>query len=250
MCAEHEGRSPVEISFVLPAYNEALLIGETVARLREAARELGVCHEVIVVNDNSDDDTAEVAQAAGALVIDVENRQIAATRNAGARVAKGAVLVFVDADTLVPTWTLQNALLTLENGSIGGGALARFRGKVPWHATLLIDAIQMPLRFIGGCGGCFMFMRRWAYDAAGGYDEALYASEEIWLAKRLARLGRFHVLWQPTWTSGRKVRQYSVGQLLSFMFRVTLPFWSVSVTKREGLEVWYSGEREAAGMDD
>ena len=90
------------ISFVIPAYNEEVMVGATVRALRASASAVGDPYEVLVVDDASDDRTAEVASAAGATVLRVNLRQISAVRNAGARAARGHLLVFVDADTLVP----------------------------------------------------------------------------------------------------------------------------------------------------
>ena len=79
------------ISFIIPAYNEEALIEETVSQLEESADQLKLDYEIIVVDDDSNDKTAELATVAGAKVVHAKNRQIAATRNAGAKVAKGDI---------------------------------------------------------------------------------------------------------------------------------------------------------------
>ena len=89
------------ISIVIPAYNEEALLAATLNAVRASADAIGVPYEVIVVDDGSTDRTAEIARAHGARVVAVHLRQIGAARNAGAKVAAGDLLVFVDADTLV-----------------------------------------------------------------------------------------------------------------------------------------------------
>lgn len=89
------------ISFIIPAHNEEALVGHCVSAIRSAMESVGQAHEVIVVDDSSTDATSSVAEQYGAQVIRVAHRQISATRNAGARKARGGVLFFVDADTLV-----------------------------------------------------------------------------------------------------------------------------------------------------
>jgi glycosyltransferase involved in cell wall biosynthesis len=89
------------VSFVIPAFNEELLLGRTLCAPNEAARASGHPFEVVVVDDGSTDRTATLAREHGARVIAVNHRQIAATRNAGAREATGEMLIFVDADTIV-----------------------------------------------------------------------------------------------------------------------------------------------------
>src|SRR5947208_9975043 len=125
------------ISFVIPAHNEAELLGRTLAALSASARTVGEPWEAIVVNDASTDRTAEIGVANGARVITVNHRQIAATRNAGAREAAGEVLFFVDADTVVTTGAVRAAVLALRRGAVGGGCLVRFDGPVPLYATIL-----------------------------------------------------------------------------------------------------------------
>ena len=110
------------ISFVIPAHNEAALIGRTLSAVRESTRHLSEPSEVIVVDDASTDGTGEIARGHGARVVPVHFRRIAATRNAGAREAVGELLFFVDADTVVPARALRAAVRALRGGGVGGGA--------------------------------------------------------------------------------------------------------------------------------
>src|SRR6266536_3003328 len=87
------------ISFVVPAHNEQAYLGRTLQAIHESAHVVGQPFEIIVVDDASTDATAEVARQHNAIVLPVNHRQIAATRNAGGRAARGDRLFFVDADT-------------------------------------------------------------------------------------------------------------------------------------------------------
>ena len=90
------------LSFIIPAHDEELLLGATLGSLHAAAVLIGASYEVVVVDDASTDSTASIAAANGARVISVNHRKIGAARNAGAQHATGALLIFVDADTIVP----------------------------------------------------------------------------------------------------------------------------------------------------
>ena len=243
------GELTAMLSFIIPAYNEETLIEATVKQLQVSAEALGRDYEIIVVNDASTDRTAQVAEAAGARVINVKNRQIAATRNAGAANAAGDVFIFVDGDTLVPAATLRAAIRALDNGVIGGGATIKFRGRISPAAHFTAAILQLPMYLGGVVGGCFMFMSRGAFEVAGGFDEAFYASEEIWLTMALRRRGRFVILPQHVETSGRKLRQNGVFQLLK-SGAVLMLRGPAGVRKRDGLDLWYDGQREAHGADD
>jgi glycosyltransferase involved in cell wall biosynthesis len=108
------------ISFIVPAHDEERLLGETLQALAAATRPIDVAHEIIVVDDASADRTAAIAAAHGACVVRVAHRHIAAARNAGVRVARGDVLVFVDADTCVATPVVMAALSAIREGAVGG----------------------------------------------------------------------------------------------------------------------------------
>jgi cellulose synthase/poly-beta-1,6-N-acetylglucosamine synthase-like glycosyltransferase len=77
------------ISFIVPAYNEEVWIGRCISAIHSALASTDEPYEVIVVDDGSRDATASMGRQQGAQVICVEHRQIAATRNAGARQAQG-----------------------------------------------------------------------------------------------------------------------------------------------------------------
>src|SRR5690242_4869767 len=94
------------ISVIIPAFNEERFLPQTLQHLHQATKYLGAAPdrhvEIIVVDNASSDRTAEIALAAGAKVISVPEHNIAKVRNAGAAAASGELLVFLDADTLIP----------------------------------------------------------------------------------------------------------------------------------------------------
>ena len=231
------------ISFIVPAHDEERLLGATLRAIDAAARAVGEPHEVIVADDASTDRTAEVAAAHGARVVPVAHRQIAATRNAGARAASGDLLVFVDADTLVTDAAVRGAVAAMRGGAVGGGAAVRFDGRVPRWARLLLPLLVWSFRAARLAAGCFLFCTRAAFAAAGGFDERLFASEEIELSEALKRQGEFVVLRDAVITSGRKLRAYSGLEILHVLGGLVLR-GPRSVRTRRGLDLWYGARRE------
>ena len=234
------------ISFIVPAYNEERLLGATLLALHAAARSTGEPYEVIVADDGSTDRTAAVAEGSGARVVRIARRQIAAARNAGARAALGDCLVFVDADTIVDEIVVRATVQAMHEGAVGGGAAVRFDGRVPRWANLLLPPVVWAFRVIGIAAGCFLFCRRSAFEAVGGFDETLYGAEEIAMSRALRRHGRFVVLRQSVATSGRKLRTYSVLEILRMVARLVVRGPS-ALRSREGLELWYEERREDPG---
>ena len=240
--------SPKAISFVVPAYNEEQLLGQTLESIERAARDMGVPYEVIVVDDGSTDETVLVAKSHGARVVSVAHRKISATRNAGAKVATGDVLFFIDADTLVDQPVVQAAMDALRSGAVGGGAALKFDGVVPTYARVLLPFILLLFRWMGIATGCFLFCSKRTFDAVGGFDEAYFAAEEIVLSRALRRHGRFKVLSHSVTTSGRKLRTFSNREVLTMMLRIARSGRG-GVKQRRGMELWY-GDRRNDPKDD
>src|SRR5690348_5453863 len=134
------------ISFIVPAHNEEAWVGRCVSAIRNGAESVDEPHEIIVVDDASSDATAAIARQQGARVVRVEHRQIAATRNAGARQAQGDILFFVDADTLTNAAAIQSAVRVVRAGAIGGGCVPRFEGWLPWWWRLFEPFIKPAVR--------------------------------------------------------------------------------------------------------
>ena len=234
------------ISFIVPAYNEEPLIGRTLTAIHAAARASGEPYEVIVADDGSTDRTAQVAGECGARVVRTECRQIAGTRNAGARDAAGEILIFVDADTIITAATLGATLAALEDGAVAGGASLRLDGRIPWHGRLLLWLVRAGMRFGKLAAGCYVFCTRAAFDAAGGFDERLFATEEIALSRALARHGRVVILRETVLSSGRKLRTHSGWEILQIL-SVVARQGSKALQSREQLELWYGRRRSDPG---
>jgi GT2 family glycosyltransferase len=231
------------VSYIVPAHNEERLLGATLRALHAANAAIGEPYEIIVVDDASEDATAAVAATYGARLVRVAHRQIAATRNSGARTAEGDRLVFVDADTLVDAAVVHAALRAMRDGAVGGGAAARFEGRVPVYARVLLVVIVWLFRVCGWAAGCFVFCTRPAFEAAGGFDETLYASEEIAFSAALKRQGRFVVLRQAVTTSGRRLRAYSAWELLHLLAKLAVRGPSL-LRSRQGVQIWYEKRRD------
>jgi len=237
------------ISFIIPAYNEELLIGQTLRAINGSVGAVGERFEVIVADDASNDRTAAIALEHGARVVRSGHRQIAATRNAGARAASGEMLLFVDADTTVTSAAVRGAIRAMRRGAVGGGCAFRFDGRVPLHGRIMAAVARPLYHTLGLASGCFLFCTRQAFSDVGGFDESLYASEEATMSWRLGRLGRFVVLREVVTTSGRKLRAYSAREIFGQLTRLAFGGPS-AVRQRQGLELWYGDRRPDPGTSE
>ncbi len=230
------------ISFVVPAYNEEKYLAPTLAAIHAAARAVGEPYEIVVANDGSTDNTAQLAETGGARVVTVQKRQIAGTRNAGAKAAAGDWLVFVDADTQVSEAVVRGVVQALGEGAVGGGAGVRFFDGPAWIHRW-VGAISTMFRWVRWAAGCFVFARRDAFDAVGGFDEQFYASEEIHFSRAMKRQGRFVVLTDEVLTSGRKAEKFSRWATMKMLFPMLLQGPKGAKSRELTREFWYPDKR-------
>lgn len=238
--------SSVLVSFCIPAHNEEAMLPRTLRAIHESARACGLEYEIVVADDASTDGTGASAREGGARVVSIDRRQISAARNAAAAGARGEVLVFVDADTQVNAGAVGQAMAAVREGAIGGGSPMRFDGRVPMTARLVLPVFNLAMRLSKLTGGAFLFCTREAFAAAGGWDEQLFASEEIWMAGALKRQGRFVIVRTPVLTSGRKLRTYSAVEIVWMLMRLAVRPRS-SLRSRERLGLWYDERRKDPG---
>jgi glycosyltransferase involved in cell wall biosynthesis len=176
-------------SLIVPAYNEARLLPRLLDSIREAALHSGAIVQLIVADNASTDDTAEIARAAGADVVSVAKRCIAAARNAGAAVATGDTLCFVDADMQVHRNTFAAIDAALADPTVVGGATGVTMER--WSVGIALTyASMLPMVWLTRLDTGVVFCRRVDFRSIGGYDETRLAAEDVLFLLALRRLGR------------------------------------------------------------
>lgn len=210
-----DGAYRLDLSVVVPAWNEAASLGETLRLIREALRaneDGGLEWELIVCDNASTDDTASIARAAGARVAFEPERGIARARNTGAGAARGEWLLFIDADTYPPPELVSDVRAIVGQGHlVGCGALMKPVGGA-WWVRLLIWRHNLALWLFGFSPGVFLLCQHDAFRHIGGFNAELPAFEELGFVWRLRRYGlfrglQFRVLWRhPVLTSARPKR--------------------------------------------
>lgn len=247
-----------DYSIIVPAYNEAIELPRTLPAIQEAMKGVKAKGQLIVVDNNSTDDTAAIARRHGAQVVFEPINMIAKARNAGAKAAAGNTLIFIDADTTPTAELLNTALDEMKKPDcVGGGAVVALDPPPNWLTCRLASCWNLISRLLGYPAGCFVFCRKEAFDDVEGFAENLYASEEIWLARRLKRWGktqhpkqRTRVLPIPIATSSRKMdsgpKMYGM-LLLMLVFPFAVRFKSLCGYwyKREDAVPIGSSEHEA-----
>ena len=237
----------MKVSVVVPAFNEERLLAGSLAAVREAMSAFPQ-GELIVCDNNSTDRTAEIARAAGASVVFEPVNQIARARNRGAAAASGDWLVFVDADSYPSRELFADALQAMRRGDcLAGGATIGFDTRDPYVRFWIAfwNGLSRRARWMAGS---FIFCEAAAFRAIGGFDEALFAGEEIDLSRRLKRVARAQgkqvviLDRHPLYTSDRKIHLYTKREHAVFMLK-TLLFAGRNLRDRKACYAWYDGRR-------
>jgi glycosyltransferase involved in cell wall biosynthesis len=181
----------LKVSVVIPAYNEEQRLPETLERITKALAVVARPSEIIVVDNDSQDRTKQVAVAFGANVILEKEHNIAKVRNAGAKNSTGDVLIFIDADTLVPETLVQNISDVMEDEKCFGGAVAveyeDFQRK--WMKTYLAGW-KFWGKFFNMAQGAAQFCRKPVFEKLEGYDQTIFMGEDVEFYWRLAKYAK------------------------------------------------------------
>lgn len=241
----------MHLSIIIPAFNEERLIArclQSISTSVAANYKRGFTSEIIVVDNNSTDDTPGLARQAGAQVVFEPINQIGRARNAGAAVATGDWLLFVDADSILNPGLLSEILQLIEEGrSVGCGSTIHMEG-LPWWAQWGLRLWTVTSITLRWAAGALMVCRSDAFREVGGFNQALYAGDEITLSQQLRQWGRqrgleFVILTKfPLETSARKAVLYSPGETFGQFLRVLLHPRRSLLDKKQ-LPIWYDGRR-------
>jgi glycosyltransferase involved in cell wall biosynthesis len=235
-----QDKTPVMISVVIPARNEEEYLPATIAALQaQTYRNF----EIIVVANGCNDRTAEVGREQGCRVFELGDRGLGAARNRGGREAVGQILVFLDADTLLPKETLKTIAAKFRRCHSCGTLWGE-----PDSRRLSYKLIYAMKNFIHGlhlhCGSSGVILC-WKDDFVkiGGFDESLYLRENSHLMKRLLRFGRYcFIARTPAITSMRRYDTNGAGEML----RLWLKVWWRSIVSDISHSTYEDLEQESA----
>jgi glycosyltransferase involved in cell wall biosynthesis len=229
---------PVMISVIIPARNEEEFLPATLRALQDQTyRNL----EVIVVANGCRDRTADVARDFGCRVFELESRGLGVARNLGGREAEGQILLFLDADTLLPKETLATIAAKFRRnhacGTLWGEPDSRrFSHKLIYAGKNLLHATHLHC----GSSGVILCWKD-HFLKVGGFDEGLYLRENSHLMRRLLRFGRYKFIFKtPAITSMRRYETRGTMEMVRLWLRV----WWKSLTSDIRNETYEDWERQ------
>lgn len=187
----------VIVSFVIPALNEALLIGRCLLSIKAQRLPAGLGGiEIIVVDTGSEDSTTRIAKAFGASVITLpRNTPIAKARNVGAEASRGDLIAFIDADCELDRDWITVSMKHFSEGTIAavGSILAPPPDDTTWVERLWYRlGYRRPTAVfsrVDWLPTLNMLVARSQFEAAGGFNESLITCEDQDLGRRLRKFG-------------------------------------------------------------
>jgi rSAM/selenodomain-associated transferase 2 len=212
----------MQLSIIIPTLNEVGQLAHTLTSLQSLRRQRKA--EVIVVDGGSTDGTVEIAKPLVDHVINASQGR-ATQMNAGAKVASGALLIFLHADTTMTNAALAKLLATDKQHQWG-----RF--------NVLIDGDHWMLRVIAfmmnhrsritkiSTGDQAMFVARKLFDRVGGFS-TLKLMEDIDMSRKLKALApeAFIAVKEPVHTSGRRWLKHGVFRTIGLMWSIRFAYW-------------------------
>ncbi|MCY3614694.1 MAG: TIGR04283 family arsenosugar biosynthesis glycosyltransferase [Bacteroidetes bacterium] len=187
-------------SVVIPTYNE----GAYIEAALESVREQSPPWEIIVADGASTDETCQIASSCAKVIRVARGR--AHQMNAGAHMAEGELLVFLHADSRLPSGALDHLRQLFYQGSLEAGIFALKFDPTGFWPSIYAACARLPWhRLCFGDRG--IFIRRDVFETLGGFPE-VPIFEDLQLVKQLHRRKSFHYVQMSVTTAYRRFEHY------------------------------------------
>jgi rSAM/selenodomain-associated transferase 2 len=223
------------LTIIIPTLNEAAHLD----RLLPALLGISPEPEIVVADGGSSDATLEIVRRFPQVTLVLAPRGRARQMNAGARAARGEILLFLHADTARPPGATEAAAEALGTPEVVGGRFdVRFDSTRPIF-RMIATMMNTRSRLSGiATGDQAIFVRRPIYDALGGFPD-IPLMEDVEFSRRLKRQGRLACLRLRVTTSARKWQQEGAARTILLMW--TLRFLHFAGVQPARLHRWYYG---------
>ena len=229
-----------EVSIIIPALNEEDVLERTLNNLTLLNPSP---KEILLIDGGSQDKTLEIAQKAGISTFIAQKAGRSSQMNLGASVAKGKILCFIHADTIVPDDLVAIAQKVLAESDIaGGGFISLMRGsdRTRWLVSLnnylktyYAPLIFRPHLFARGLrilfGDQVIFCRRSDFWGCGGFDPNLPIMEDADLCVKLNQYGSIYLVDRIVQSSDRRVAKWGWFKANAIYFYIGF-LWGMGVS--------------------
>ena len=182
---------PPVVSFVIPVKNDASRLRRCLASITANAYPRDLI-DIIVIDNQSTDASAQVGIDAGAAVVNSTARSVAELRNNGVDRARGSILAFVDADHEIDPGWIQAAVDVLSGDDIGATGTLCLTDPSPNWVQRQYDAMRGRVTVrqeVAWLGSGNLAVKKRVFDDVGRFDARLTACEDVDLCNRLRNAG-------------------------------------------------------------
>jgi glycosyltransferase involved in cell wall biosynthesis len=225
----------MKFSIIIPALNEEKYIGKCV---RSVKRQLLKGDEIIVVDNGSQDKTAEIARKYGASVVNEKKKGISYARNRGAAAAKGDILCFFDADSYPSKlWIREARKVFLDPSVKAASGLSVFthksKAKLVWYNVYSLFAalglLSLSLRGKLFLSANNVAIRKEVFEKLGGYEPVM--GEDYWLSRKFWKLRSKKGVFNPKMIMYLSSRGFEATGYIR-----TIYYWTVTAMNRTSQE--------------
>jgi len=230
----------LDISIVIPTYNEEPYIIETLihlAKAKSAATPKGIRSEIIII-DSGHDNTLKLAKPIADKTFRFNERGVSRARNCGASKARGEILLFMDADVIVPS-DLFEKVAEIFKDEATVAAISRVRPRESASNQLSVSKKLFYLfddLFIKNCvehksllrfynRGDILAIRKPSFQRAGGFNEKLAIMEITDLVLKLSQEGKIALLNTTVYESVRRLKQWGVLKSYLIWGKYYISYW-------------------------
>ena len=204
------------LSIIIPTYNEADQIAETIRKIYAANVQHPI--EIIVADGGSIDDTLKIAAKCNAITILIEKKGRAAQMNKGASIAKGDTLYFLHADSIPPIKFTAYIMEAIDKGFSSGCFKLCFDHSHwflkanSWFTRFNVNAVRF--------GDQSLFVTKDVFQRCGGFNESLLMMEDQEIIHRIKKYGKFIVMNNFVITSAKKYLDNGIYRMQAIFFRI------------------------------
>ena len=226
--------SEIQVSVVIPAFNEEKYIGDTLNSLLKSEQQTNINYEVILVDNNSSDKTVEVAQkfskGMNLRIIKEEKQGRGAARARGFAEAKGEIVLSADADTIFYKNWIEELTLTIKGNIVAVTTSCKIIDSSSFNNAIfnfLQPWLTRGYKIIFGhfwlAGFSFGILKE-IYQKSGGFDSNLQGQEDIDLSLKVAKFGKIKFINKPVIFSGRRFKKGIIHGLYEYIRNFTEVF--------------------------
>jgi glycosyltransferase involved in cell wall biosynthesis len=191
-------KNKIKVSVIIPAKNEGKYLALCIEAIKKAFNNK-TRYEIIIVNNNSTDNTKTIAKKYSCILIDNAKYGAASSRNIGAKNARGEYLAFIDADCVINKQWYANLSenLNIENVAAAGTKIMPDLEYATWVEKIMfylnvrrgkkISKNAIEVKWIGSSN---ILIKKQVFDKIGGFDEDFITCEDYDLSQRVSEQGK------------------------------------------------------------